>query len=115
MALHNKIGRDGEAFATNYLRRAGFVILHTNWRFCHKEIDIIARDGQWLVFVEVKTRSAACAPADVISHAKMEFLSEAAQAYIDQTNFQGEARIDVLLLTLSNGAYSVDHIRDAFR
>lgn len=115
MALHNKIGRDGEAFAVDYLQRAGYEILNTNWRYGHKEIDIIARDGRWLVFVEVKTRTGTVAAADVISQSKMQFLTEAAEAFIDANAYEGEARIDVLLLTLVGNQYSIEHIRDAFR
>ena len=51
------LGSRGERIATAFLRRKGYQILETGFRFGRGEIDIIARDGEYLVFVEVKTRS----------------------------------------------------------
>ena len=55
MADHNELGKIGEELAEKHLRRIGYQILQRNWRFGHDELDIIARDGEWLVIVEVKT------------------------------------------------------------
>jgi len=57
MATHNITGKEGEAFARQYLEDKGYRILHCNWRYRHKELDIVASDGKELVVVEVKTRS----------------------------------------------------------
>ena len=56
MADHNDLGKLGEELAVNYLTGKGYEILERNWRNIHKEIDIIAKDGKFLVIVEVKTR-----------------------------------------------------------
>ena len=56
MAQHNELGRQGEEIAVKYLLEQGYKILERNWRNQHKEIDIIAMDGEELVIVEVKTR-----------------------------------------------------------
>ena len=57
MAAKDALGRRGEAIAARHLEAAGLVIVERNWRCTHGEIDIVARDGGDLVFVEVKTRS----------------------------------------------------------
>ena len=57
MAKHNDFGRHSEIMAQNYLMSIGYKILETNWRSGHKEIDIIAKDENIIVFVEVKSRT----------------------------------------------------------
>ena len=56
MAKHNELGKLGEELATQFLTEKGYEILEKNWRNKHKEIDIVAKDGNELVIVEVKTR-----------------------------------------------------------
>ena len=56
MAEHNELGKLGEELATQFLTEKGYEILEKNWRNKHKEIDIVAKDGNELVIVEVKTR-----------------------------------------------------------
>ena len=55
MATHNELGALGEDIATHYLLQKNYKILDRNWRWKKKELDIIALDQQYLVFVEVKT------------------------------------------------------------
>lgn len=56
--MHNKLlGIEGEDFAVTFLKKLGWQILERNWRNKKAELDIIAKDGEILVFVEVKTRS----------------------------------------------------------
>ena len=57
MANHHVLGQQGEALAVTYLAEKGYQILETNWRFKRAEVDIIAKLGQVLVFIEVKTRT----------------------------------------------------------
>ena len=56
MAAHNDFGIQGEDIAIQHLRTKGYDILDKNWRSGHKEIDIIARKDDTIVFVEVKAR-----------------------------------------------------------
>ena len=56
MAEHNELGKLGEQLARDFLIAKGYQILEQNWSCGHKEIDIIAMDGNELVIVEVKTR-----------------------------------------------------------
>lgn len=117
MAEHNDLGRVGEDCAADFLvRECGFVILARNWRYRQKEIDIIAEDGESLVFVEVKTRSSDdVPPSDLISYSKIRFLETAAEAYIRRTGFYGDARFDLVVLRKAHPGFSILHIPDAFR
>lgn len=78
------LGAEGEAIAERFLRRRGYRILVRSFRVPSGEIDIVARDGTWLVFVEVKTRSddAFAEPAESVTLAKRRRLSRAAVAYL---------------------------------
>jgi putative endonuclease len=57
MQKHHNTGFRGEAIAINWLSRLGFLILRTNWRYSHYELDIIAEKENMLYFIEVKTRN----------------------------------------------------------
>ena len=57
MAEHNNIGKKGEDLACAFLEKKGFKILHKNWHSSNYEVDIIASNNDFLVFVEVKTRT----------------------------------------------------------
>lgn len=56
MASHNELGKWGEDVAADYLLRQGYTILERDWKSGHRDLDIIALDGDTVVFVEVKTR-----------------------------------------------------------
>ena len=56
MASHNELGKWGEDIAADYLQRQGYTIIERNWKSGHRDLDIIALDGQTLVIAEVKTR-----------------------------------------------------------
>ena len=57
MAEGNKLGRDGEAAARDFLIRQGYTVLHSNWHWHHYELDIVALKDNEIIVVEVKTRS----------------------------------------------------------
>ncbi len=84
MANHNITGKNGEAMALAYLIRNGFVILHTNWRHSHYEIDIIAHTGSILHFIEVKTRRSLQFgyPEESVTKKKMESLMNGAEVFL---------------------------------
>ena len=56
MAAHNDLGKWGENCAAEYLQRKGYTIVVRDWKSGHRDIDIVAKDNETLVFVEVKTR-----------------------------------------------------------
>ncbi len=105
-SMSNKeLGRIGEEMAVAFLRNKGLKIVALNWRYQHLEVDIIAKDGDVLVFVEVKTRRSDYFgnPEDAISRSKMTNLINAADAYIIENDYVGESRFDVVSIILPHG------------
>ena len=90
--------QNGEEIAAEYLRLHGFEILETNWRFRRLEVDIIAREGKTLIFVEVKTRSYDYfgKPEEFVTPAKERRLAAAAAAYMEQSGHEWAMRFDVV-------------------
>jgi putative endonuclease len=108
-------GQYGEDLAHRYLRRKGFIVVARNWRPPQGggEIDIVAWEGDWLVFVEVKTRSSAVwsAPERDIDMDKIQALRRAARDYLRRTNAdESRVRFDAISITDRR----IDHMREAF-
>lgn len=116
MAEHNELGKKGEEVALGFLKDAGYKILEVSWSFKHKEIDIIALDGDILVFVEVKTRSESYwgNPEDFVTRKKQRFLIQAAEAYIESSDYDAWSRFDVIAVTIIKGSIEINHITEAF-
>jgi putative endonuclease len=116
MAEHNETGNKGEELAEKYLRKLGYEILERNWHFGKNEIDIIAKDGNFLVIAEVKTRSSTFfgEPEAFVTRAKQRSLIAAANGYITKKNLDLEARFDILSVIFSGHSYTVKQIKDAF-
>ena len=112
------LGKKGEDLAAWHLQQQGFVILARNYRQKRGEIDIIAQDGQTLVFLEVKTRQPAASyfPAEAVTPRKQMQISRTAQEYLLQHNMQNTpARFDVISISMSaTGIPKIDHITNAF-
>jgi len=108
---NRSFGKLGETIAGEYLKNLGYKILARNFRTRWGEIDIIARDGDCLVFAEVKTRADESfgAPEEAVTRIKQRHLVKAAQIYLSQTH-QGHAmwRIDVLALVARHPGESRD-------
>jgi putative endonuclease len=116
MALHNEIGKKGEKLAADFLSKAGYKIIAYNWRYRHKEVDIIAHDGNYLVIVEVKLRSTDYFgdPSEFVTKKKQRFLIEAAEAYLNTIAEEPEVRFDIISIIAGSNGYQFDHITDAF-
>ena len=116
MAEHNELGNLGEQYAQAYLRKKGYVILHTNWHSGKLELDIVARKDDWLVIVEVKTRSTETFehPEEAITKKKIRNIINAAHEYIIQFDWQGETRFDVMSVIPKGQKFVVEHVEDAF-
>jgi putative endonuclease len=116
MAEHLRTGALGEQLACQHLERKGLVILHRNWRHGHDELDIVARDGRFVVVVEVKTRSTDRFghPEEAVGPAKARKLLRAADAFIAATGTDLELRFDVVSVTLGPAEPAILHIPDAF-
>lgn len=97
------LGRLGENIAARYLLEQGYSVVGRNWRCAGGELDIIAEKGDWLVFVEVRSRSGEGygSPEESITPAKRSRLLELAQAYLQQTGqLDRKWRVDVVALLL---------------
>ena len=117
------LGQQGEGLAAAYLTQQGCEIITRNWRTRSGELDIVARDGDWLVFVEVRTRrigkgsSAPTlgSPEESVTPRKQLQLVALADAYLFELPWRGRWRIDVIALELrSDGSVArLNHLRDA--
>lgn len=117
MAKHLETGKKGEALAVNFLQKIGFQILETNWRFRKLEVDIIAKDKDVLVFIEVKTRSTGFfgQPEEFVDPSKEKHLAKAASEYMALINHDWAIRFDVVAIILKNNTdWDLKHIKDAF-
>ena len=116
MAQHNKLGKDGELIAFMFLQREGFKILATNFSWQKAEVDIIAINGEFLVFTEVKTRGSEKfgPPEQAITSKKESLYKEAAEAYIAQHPSDLEIRFDVISIIISKEQTKIEHFPNAF-
>jgi putative endonuclease len=98
MAEHNEIGRKGEDLASEFLLDKGFTLLERNWRWQKAEIDIIAFEGNFLVFIEVKTRTGYPVEEvhDTLNESKMALYADAAEAYLEYKDLYNEVRFDFI-------------------
>jgi putative endonuclease len=112
------VGAYGERVASRYLQAAGLVLLESNWRCGAGEIDLILRDGDELVFCEVKTRRTDTfgTPAEAVAPAKARRLRRIAACWLAERSIHPrEVRFDVVaVLPQSRGASVVEHLRGAF-
>ena len=99
------LGDRGENRAARYLRERGYKILIRNFRCPLGEIDIVARDGRTLVFVEVKTRTADDPqPEDQVNSAKQHQITKAGKYYLSRYGVpQPPSRFDVIAVVWPDG------------
>lgn len=107
-------GKFGEDLAADFLIKRGHEILRRNFIYQRCEIDIIARKDNWLLFVEVKTRSSDDFgnPEEFVSSAQAGRIMHAAEQFIYTTNWHGHIRFDII--SVKNGAVpELVHFEDA--
>lgn len=118
MRAKDAVGAYGERVAADFLRDAGLTVLERNWRCSDGEIDVIATDGDVLVFCEVKTRSGLGFghPAEAVVGAKAARIRRLATRWLAaHESHWAEIRFDVIsVLRQPRGAASVTHLRGAF-
>lgn len=111
-------GATAEATAAAFLEAAGLRVIERNVRFVHGEIDLVCRDGDVVVFVEVKSRRAGWGdgPASAVSALKQWRLTRLAHHYLKWRRLgEPRCRFDVVAVTVDDaGAASVRHLRGAF-
>ena len=116
MAEQNDLGRDGEAKTRDYLIRQGYTILHTNWRWHHYELDIVATKDEELIVVEVKNRSEdyLLSPEEAVDNKKIRRIVAAADAYVRYFNLELPVRFDIITLIKGKEGFQIEHIDGAF-
>ena len=117
IATHLALGEHGESLAVRALEREGYAVLARRYRTRLGEIDIIARDGSCLVFVEVKARRHhRCGrPDEQITIRKQRKIVAIAQVFLARTGVAAEAcRFDVVSVSMDDGRPRVEIIRNAF-
>lgn len=112
------LGKRGEDYAHRYLRRAGFTVLARNYRpgGGEAEVDIVARDGEIVVFVEVKSRTSADygSPDRAIDTAKQRNITRAARTYATKAGIPwNQVRFDTVSIVFTEPP-SIIHYEDAF-
>ncbi len=116
MAEHNDLGKRGEDSAVRFLQQKEYRIIERNWGYGKYEIDIIACNDEYIVFVEVKTRSSSLwgNPEEAVSKAKIKRIVEAADFYLKEKDIDQPARFDVIAAIWNGQNFEIEHIDDAF-
>jgi putative endonuclease len=116
MSKNRKIGDIGEELSVKFLIEHGYQIIEKNWTVGHKEIDIIAKENDIYIFVEVKTRTSSKMgmPEESISERKIQSVTEAARIYLYEKQYK-DIRFDVISILLKKeNPPELLHIKDAF-
>ncbi len=111
------LGRKGEDLAASYLRNLGWEIVERNYRTRLGEIDLVCRDHDAIVFVEVKTRASAefARPDESVTQHKQAKLRRLVEEYLMKHNLESsDVRCDVLGVTLKGRHPEFEHIVGAF-
>lgn len=118
MQTKDAVGRYGEELAARHLRTQGIEVVEQNWRCRQGELDIVGREGDVLVFCEVKTRSSMQfgLPAEAVGPEKAGRIRRLAAAWLaERRPAYGELRFDVVSVVRSpQGVALVEHLRGAF-
>ena len=119
MSGHLVRGRRGEDVAHDFVRSVGMTVLTRNWRGKRGELDLVCKDGDTLVFVEVKTRDRAgmAAPHDALTPEKQRRLVRAAEEYLSRNKaWDQPCRFDLVAVTMGGDGQGaqVEHIENAF-
>ena len=110
------LGKWGEIEAIRMLKENGLEVIEANWSFLHLEIDIVAKDRDQLVIVEVKTRGTNeyGEPEMFVTRAKQKKLIRAANWYMEHKKLANEVRFDVIGIVKNGNEVNANYIKDAF-
>ena len=115
MAAHNDLGKWGEDLAADYLRDKGYVIIDRDWKSGHHDLDIVAKEDETLVIVEVKTRRNRLFgdPEEAVDYRKLRSLQMAINHYIKYRHINGDSRLDIITVVGTVGEEpEIEHIKD---
>ncbi|HKJ92126.1 MAG TPA: YraN family protein [Longimicrobiales bacterium] len=119
MSAAHELGRRGETLVAELLERRGWRVLHRNYRFGHKEIDLVARRGRTVAFVEVKARAGGGYgdPLEAINALKRREIETVARAWIGRHGRASDAyRFDAAgVFWPRGGPARVRYVKDAWR
>ena len=116
MKIHIKrdFGNTGENLATEYLEKQGYTILERNFYCKQGEIDIIAKDKNEIVFIEVKSRSNKLfgIPLEAVTKQKIKHLFRTARYFLYKNKMINEyIRFDVVEILIKSGKFNINHIK----
>lgn len=118
MARSHETGERGEGLAAELLARRGWRVVARNWRFGHKEIDLVAERGATVAFVEVKARSGTAFghPLETLTARKRADLATAARGWVARNGRPGQSyRFDAVYVLRTPRGLEVRHVEDAWR
>lgn len=109
-------GKKGELLAKNHLISKDYEILKTNYRASYAEVDIIAKTGNEIIFIEVKTRSHDYygRPEEFVTRNQQNNMAFAASIFCHDIDHEGEIRFDIIAIIMKDGLTEIKHIEDAF-
>ena len=111
------LGRRGEELAARQLQAKGYQIVSQNWRCETGELDLVAQEGECLVLVEVRTRRGRSmgSPEESITAAKQARLIALGEAYVQENDWGGDWRIDVVAIEMDKQGrvLRADHYENA--
>ncbi len=111
-----ELGKKGEDLAAELCNKRGLVVVEKNYRTPFGEIDIIAKDRDVLVFIEVKARAGDIygAPFEAVTQRKREKIRKVALSYIKRFRKEVPARFDVISISMKEDGPHLEYIQDAF-
>ena len=115
MAAHNELGKWGEALAAEFVEKKGYEIIERDWKSGRHDLDIIARDEDTLVIIEVKTRRNRLFgnPEEAIDYKKRQSLQSAINHYVKSHHVNAPVRFDIISIVGTIGSTpEIDHIKD---
>ena len=116
MGRHNEFGKEGEQIAVDFLLKKGYIISYRNYRYLKAEIDIIARKGDTLAIVEVRSRRSDYLEniAETVTAKKIKLLVMAADYYIQNSDLDVDVRFDIITILKNKQRFEIEHLENAF-
>ena len=114
MAAHNELGKWGEDTAAAYLEEKGYQIIERDWKSGHHDLDIVAKEDNTLVIVEVKTRRSRLFgdPEEAIDYKKRQSLQSAINHYVKSHHTGHDVRFDIISIVGTIGSEpEIEHIK----
>ena len=112
----DELGNWGEEYSVIYLQKKGYEVVERNYRFQKNEIDIIAKFGNNLIIVEVKTRQTAeiGEPWRAVTKSKQKQIIKVANQYVQAHQIDLDVRFDIVSIVHNSYRTEIDHIEGAF-